>query len=47
VHAENVNTVTGERHPPTSREYRRQFNYYVNRDGRWVARVGPTTSDWK
>jgi hypothetical protein len=47
VQAENVNTVTGQRHAATSREYRRQYNYYVNRDGRWVARMGPTTADWK
>lgn len=45
VHAENFNTVTGQRYPPSSREYRRQFNYYVNRQGRWVAEM--TGADWK
>ena len=47
VHSENINTVTGERYPVTSRDYRRHFNYYMNRSGRWVAEVGPSTSDWQ
>ena len=47
VQSENINTVTGQRYPATSREYRRQFNYFVNRSGRWVAEMGPTTSDWQ
>jgi hypothetical protein len=47
VQSENINTVTGQRYPATSREYRRHFNYYVNRSGRWIAEMGPTTSDWK
>ena len=47
VQAEHVNTVTGQRYPPSTREYRRAFNYYVNRGGRWVAEMAGTTADWR
>ncbi len=47
VSSDNVNTVTGQRYPPSSREYKRRFNYYIDRSGRWVAQMAGTTADWR
>jgi hypothetical protein len=46
VQSENFNTVTGQRYPASAREYKRQFNYFVDRGGRWVAQMAGTTADW-
>ncbi|HEX8430161.1 MAG TPA: hypothetical protein VF625_02695 [Longimicrobium sp.] len=46
VHSDNFNTATGRRYPPSSQEYRRRFNYYVGRNGRWTAEMTGTTADW-
>ncbi len=45
VSSQSFNTATGQRYSDSSREYRRWFNYYLDR-GRWVAQMTGTTADW-
>lgn len=46
IRTENFNTVTGKQYPPSSKEYKRRFNYYVDRKCKWVAEMTGTTADW-
>lgn len=46
VHTVTFNTATGQRYSSSSREYRRWFNYYIDRRGQWVGMMTGTTSDW-
>ena len=44
VRSRNFNTGTGQTYPPSSRDYCRRFNYFVDRSGRWVAQMTGTTA---